>query len=101
MSPLSAVGGEITIEPVAQHEPVRTESSRCGACVKGCPTDALSLDESETFEMEERTFTAGKLDCGRGCIRACEDHLEKAGRLTKRYRTPLISGKRWRLPEND
>ena len=34
--------------------------------------------------------------CGaRGCVRACMDHLEKTGRISARYRTPMIEGKQW------
>ncbi|MHC4591228.1 MAG: hypothetical protein ACYS8L_00875 [Planctomycetota bacterium] len=34
--------------------------------------------------------------CGaRGCVRACMDHLEKAGRIEKQYHTPMIEGKQW------
>jgi len=34
---------------------------------------------------------------GRGCLRACLDHLEKTGRIEKQYKTPFIEGKRWKL----
>jgi ferredoxin len=36
---------------------------------------------------------------GRGCIRACLDHLEKTGRIEKRFKTPFIEGNRWKLNE--
>ncbi len=36
---------------------------------------------------------------GRGCLRACLDHLEKAGRIERRFRTPLIDRERWKLDE--
>jgi ferredoxin len=36
---------------------------------------------------------------GRGCLRACLDHLEKTGRIEARFRTPMIQGKRWELNE--
>jgi len=32
---------------------------------------------------------------GRGCLRACLDHLEKAGRIESAFRTPLIERPRW------
>ena len=35
----------------------------------------------------------------RGCIRACLDHLEKAGRISTTFRTPMIEGRRWKLNE--
>ncbi len=34
---------------------------------------------------------------GRGCLRACLDHLEKTGRIEKRFKTPLIEGRRWKF----
>ena len=33
---------------------------------------------------------------GRGCLRACLDHLEKSGRIKARFRTPLIERERWK-----
>jgi len=39
--------------------------------------------------------------CGaRGCVRACMDHLEKTGRIEKRYATPMIEGKQWVIEED-
>ena len=32
---------------------------------------------------------------GRGCLRACLDHLEKAGRIQEKFKTPLIDRERW------
>jgi ferredoxin len=34
---------------------------------------------------------------GRGCLRACMDHLEKTGKIEKQYKTPMIEGKQWTL----
>lgn len=36
---------------------------------------------------------------GRGCLRACLDHLEKAGRLTGDYHTPMVEGEQWTITE--
>ena len=36
---------------------------------------------------------------GRGCLRACLDHLEKAARLEARFKTPFIERERWKLDE--
>jgi len=36
---------------------------------------------------------------GRGCLRACLDHLEKTGRIEKTYKTPFIERERWKLDE--
>ncbi len=34
---------------------------------------------------------------GRGCLRACLDHLEKTGRIESQFKTPLIERARYRL----
>lgn len=34
---------------------------------------------------------------GRGCLRACLDHLEQTGRIEATFETPLIEGERWKL----
>ncbi|HUT32256.1 MAG TPA: hypothetical protein VNE39_02145 [Planctomycetota bacterium] len=36
---------------------------------------------------------------GRGCLRACLDHLEKTGRIESYFKTPLIERERWTLDE--
>ena len=36
---------------------------------------------------------------GRGCIRACLDHLEKTGRIQAQFKAPLIERPRWKLNE--
>ena len=36
---------------------------------------------------------------GRGCLRACLDHLEKSGRIEACFRTPLVERERWRLDD--
>lgn len=36
---------------------------------------------------------------GRGCLRACLDHLEKTGRLTGDYHTPMVEGEQWTITE--
>ena len=36
---------------------------------------------------------------GRGCLRACLDHLEKTGRISTQYHTPFIERERWKLNE--
>ena len=35
---------------------------------------------------------------GRGCLRACLDHLEKAGRIQAPFKNPFIERERWHLP---
>jgi ferredoxin len=47
----------------------------------------------------ENRFRHLSVCVGRGCVRACLDHLEKAGRIETRFGTPLIEGPRWQLSE--
>ena len=37
---------------------------------------------------------------GRGCIRACLDHLEKTGRIEASFKTPFIERERWTLDDS-
>jgi ferredoxin len=38
--------------------------------------------------------------CGaRGCVRACVDHLEKCGKISAKYHTPMIEGKQWTMDD--
>jgi len=34
---------------------------------------------------------------GRGCLRGCLDHLEKTGRISRKFKTPFIQRERWTL----
>jgi len=36
---------------------------------------------------------------GRGCVRACLDHLEKAGRIRAAFKTPMVSRPRWTVEQ--
>ena len=58
--------------------------------------------ESDGNEPSYNTFTYRRfrhlaICVGRGCLRACLDHLEKTGRIEKTFKTPLIEGQRWKL----
>jgi epoxyqueuosine reductase len=38
--------------------------------------------------------------CGaRGCVRMCMDHLERTGRISMQYRTPMVEGNQWIIEE--
>ncbi|MFO8008078.1 MAG: 4Fe-4S dicluster domain-containing protein [Candidatus Brocadiia bacterium] len=43
----------------------------------------------------DRRFRHRSICGARGCVRACMDHLEKAGLIEKSYRTPMIEGDQW------
>ncbi len=47
----------------------------------------------------EKRFRHLAICVGRGCIRGCLNHLEKAGRIGTTFRTPFSEGKRWKLDE--
>ena len=51
------------------------------------------------YRFLDRRFRHRSICVGRGCVRACLDHLEKKGRLEYTFRTPMIEGKQWVLPE--
>jgi len=127
---------ELEADPLLT-EPVCDE---CGACIKGCPADAIPSERTVEVPIGDKVFCHGDLDTGkcshvhtgwdpryspflkedssrenpppyyrfldhrfrhraicvgRGCVRACMDHLEKTGRLEKQYKTPMIEGKQW------
>lgn len=137
-----AVLTDAEIEP----DPLLTEPicDECGACVRGCPPNAIPKERAIEVHIEDHVFRHGNIDfgkcipvhqgwdpryspfidknsdpsnppsyyrfldhrfrhrsiCGgRGCIRACMDHLEKIGRIERKYETPMIEGKQWTLDE--
>ncbi|MEK7397474.1 MAG: hypothetical protein AAB116_11115 [Candidatus Poribacteria bacterium] len=47
------------------------------------------------YRFVDHRFRHRAICVGRGCVRACMDHLEKSGRLEKQYKTPMIEGKQW------
>ena len=40
------------------------------------------------------------IEGARGCIRACMDHLEKTGKLTRKFHNPFRTKKPWRLADD-
>ena len=47
----------------------------------------------------DHRFRHRSICVGRGCLRVCLDHLEKTGRISAQFKTPMISGRRWKLNE--
>ncbi len=47
------------------------------------------------YSFNQRRFRHMSICAGRGCIRACMDHLEKTGKSMIEYKTPMIEGKQW------
>lgn len=56
-------------------------------------------DEPSYNKFSKHRFRHLAICVGRGCLRACLDHLEKTGRIKKQFETPLIKRKRWKLNE--
>ncbi len=57
-----------------------------------------SRDNPPTYyKFLDRRFRHRSICGARGCVRACLDHLEKTGRVEKRYRTPMIEREQWSL----
>jgi ferredoxin len=57
--------------------------------------DASPENPPPYYRFLDRRFRHRAICVGRGCLRACVDHLEKTGRIEKQYRTPLIEGQQW------
>ncbi len=52
------------------------------------------------YRFVDHRFRHRAICVGRGCVRACMDHLEKTGRIEKQYNTPMIDGKRWLIDDS-
>jgi epoxyqueuosine reductase len=82
----------------------------CGKCIhvhQGWdPRFSPFLDKGSTrenppayYRFLDHRFRHRSICGARGCVRACMDHLEKTGRIEKRYRTPMVDGKQWVIEE--
>jgi epoxyqueuosine reductase len=49
------------------------------------------------YRFLDHRFRHRGICVGRGCLRACLDHLEKTGRIEAAFNTPLIRRERWKL----
>ena len=56
-------------------------------------------DEPSYNAFMQRRFRHLAVCVGRGCVRACLDHLEKTGRIEATFKTQFIDGERWKLNE--
>ena len=50
-------------------------------------------------QFSQHRFRHLAICVGRGCLRACLDHLEKNDRIEKKFKTPFIERDRWKLNE--
>ncbi len=51
------------------------------------------------YRFLDQRFRHHSICGGRGCLRACMDHLEKTGRIEKQYHTPMIEDRQWVIEE--
>jgi len=51
------------------------------------------------FRFLDHRFRHRSICGARGCVRKCVDHLEKTGRITKQYHTPMVEGEQWVIEE--
>ena len=56
-------------------------------------------EEPSYHQFLKHRFRHLSICVGRGCLRACLDHLEKAGRVQASFKTPLIERARWKLDQ--
>jgi ferredoxin len=54
-------------------------------------------DPPEYYRFLDGRFNQRSICGGRGCIRACVDHLEKTGRIRQAFITPMIDRPPWEL----
>ncbi len=88
------------------HAPLDAE--RCGRVHWGVDRPYSPFWTGEEPEGEEpgyhkwlkHRFRHFSVCVGRGCLRACLDHLEKTGRIEASFQTPLIERERYRFGES-
>lgn len=51
------------------------------------------------YRFLDHRFRHRSICGGRGCLRKCVDHLERTGRISAAYRTPMVEGDQWRIQE--
>ena len=59
--------------------------------------DSMPQNPPEYYRFLDQRFNQRSICGGRGCIRACLDHLEKTGRIRQTFVTPLIDQPPWEL----
>lgn len=74
----------------------RGDDPRFGPFWNGTEADG---EDPSYHKFVDHRFRHRGICVGRGCLRACLDHLEKAGRIEATFNTPLIRRERWKLSE--
>ncbi len=105
-----AIGNERSVQvpigdKVFRHAPLDTRA--CGVVHRGddprfSPFWTGKEPEGTTpayNQFLQRRFRHLSICVGRGCLRACLDHLEKTGRISTTFKMPFIQQPRWKLNE--
>ncbi|HUU70581.1 MAG TPA: hypothetical protein VM186_13715 [Planctomycetota bacterium] len=106
--PAGAIGDARSVELPIESRVFRHAPFNCDACVpvhQGWdPQYSPFLDENSSrenppgyYRFLDHRFRHRSICGGRGCMRACIDHLEKTGRITAKYAAPMIEGEQWRI----
>ena len=61
--------------------------------------DSSPDNPPEYYKWLDMRFRHHTICGGRGCIRMCVDHLERTGRIEKRYQTPMVEGEQWEIED--
>jgi epoxyqueuosine reductase QueG len=83
------------------------DAKACHLVHKGKDSRFSPFITGESVESEEPVYYQRIYEryrhlsvCGaRGCIRSCLDHLERKGRIEKKFKLPFISHQRWSVPQ--
>lgn len=61
--------------------------------------DSSPENPPQYYKWLDSRFRHHTICGGRGCLRKCIDHLERTGRIEKRFKTPMVEGKQWVIEE--
>jgi len=61
--------------------------------------DSSKENPPSYYRFLDHRFRHRSICGGRGCLRACLDHLEATGRIERQYVTPMVEGAQWVLEE--
>lgn len=90
-------------DQVFSHAPL--DCSKCVPAHQGWdPATSPFLGEESSrdnppayFRFLDHRFRHRSICGGRGCVRKCLDHLEKTGRISAGYQTPMVEGEQWSI----
>lgn len=106
--PADAISSKRTVEVRIDDHIFRHGDLDCGKCVQihqgwdsryspFLKEDSSRENPPSYYRFLDHRFRHRAICVGRGCVRACVDHLEKTGKIQKQYKTPMIEGEQWIL----